>query len=55
MDDSREEELLTQIAAGTDICTALAALPPEDEKPNRPGCLPAMIVMLGIMWLAVAG
>jgi len=40
MIDPRETELLTHLAAGTDIWTALAALP-EDEKPARKprGCL----------------
>jgi len=36
--DPRETELLTHLAAGTDIWTALAALPPDvpdEEKPAR--------------------
>jgi hypothetical protein len=33
MDLDRENELLMHIAAGTDLPTALAALPQEDESP----------------------
>jgi hypothetical protein len=41
--------LLLHIAAGTDPLTALAALPPDEEKPKPPwksaGCLVALIVL----------
>jgi len=49
MEDPREEELITHIAAGTDIWTALAAT--ADDDPKKPGgCLP---FGLGLVALAI--
>jgi hypothetical protein len=45
--DPREEELLTHVAAGTDIWTALAATS-EDEQPPKSGCL-TVIVMVALV------
>jgi len=54
MIDPRETELLTHIAAGTDIWTALAALPdlPDEEKPARKprGCLFGVLLGLLAIW-----
>jgi hypothetical protein len=36
MDDKQEEELLMHVAAGTDLLTALAAVPREDNRKPRP-------------------
>lgn len=36
MNKEQEEELLMHVAAGTDLLTAMAALPRENETPNQP-------------------
>jgi len=53
MIDEREEELLTHLAAGTDIWTALAALPDEEKPPRKPrGCLWCIVgALLGLLAL----
>ena len=48
--DPQEAEFLTQIAAGTDPLTALAAVP--DEKPS--GCFAVVLVALVIVVAMVA-
>ena len=51
--DRRETELLTHLAAGTDIWTVLAALPDEEKPTRRPrGCLWCIIgALLGLLAL----
>jgi hypothetical protein len=36
MDQQREEEMLMHVAAGTDLPTAVAALPCDVDPPNEP-------------------
>ena len=56
MDEDREQELLLHVAAGTDVWTALSALPPDEEKtrrsaPRKPaGCLGVLFVILTLLW-----
>ena len=60
-DEDREQELLLHVAAGTDPLTALAALPrdenPPDKRPRRKpaGCLGAIVIagvlLLLLRWL----
>jgi hypothetical protein len=47
--DPHEKELLTHVAAGMDIWTALAATS-EDEQPPKSGCLTVLLVAAGILW-----
>jgi hypothetical protein len=48
MDD---DELITHVAAGTDVWTALAATSDGDpEPPQRKGCLGAMRVIV-VVWV----
>ncbi|HEY1599918.1 MAG TPA: hypothetical protein VGG64_09970 [Pirellulales bacterium] len=55
--DEHEEELLLHIAAGTDLWTALAALPLDEYStatPENPRKLPALVVLTGVLamiWL----
>ena len=51
--DPREDELLTHIAAGTDIWTALAATS-EDEQPPKSGCLTVVVLAVGVLWAVFA-
>ena len=51
MDPEREQELLLHIAAGTDLLTALAALPPAEQPQPEP--TPAKSVWL--VWLVPIG
>jgi len=44
----QEEEFLTQIAAGTDPLTALAAMPEANEQPKS-GCL-AIALLIALAW-----
>ena len=57
MDDQAEQELLLHVAAGTDLLTALAALPPDEEEPKQPrkptGCLGAVFVILCLLWATI--
>jgi hypothetical protein len=48
--DPQEADFLTQIAAGTDPLTALAAVP--DEKPS--GCLSVVLFALVVVLTMVA-
>jgi hypothetical protein len=50
MDDPQETEFLTQIAAGTDPMTALAAVP-DDQEPMS-GCF--AVVLVAILIAAIA-
>lgn len=48
----RETELLTHLAAATDIWTALTALPDEEKPTRKPrGCLfEALLGLLALWW-----
>ena len=54
--DPREEELLAQIAAGTPVWPAWAALPPDEREspPKGKGCLWCVIAaalgLLALWW-----
>ena len=48
--DLQEDELLTHVAAGTDIWTALAATS-EDEQPPKSGCLRVVVLTVGGLWV----
>ena len=50
MDDPQETEFLTQIAAGTDPLTALAAVP--DEQQSKSGCLSVVLAAILIAVIA---
>ena len=43
MEPEREQELLLHVAAGTDLLTALAALPPAKQAESQPEPMPAQI------------
>jgi hypothetical protein len=55
--DPREEELLLHIAAGTDLLTALAALPQDDQPLRQPATRSGLVagaVAVGVVlawWL----
>jgi hypothetical protein len=51
--DAREDELLTHVAAGTDIWTALAATS-DDEQPPKSGCLTVVALAVGVLWTMFA-
>ena len=46
-----DDELITHVAAGTDVWTALAASEDDDKPPQGKGCLGAVLV---IVVLAIA-
>jgi len=49
MDPRKEDELLTHVAAGTDVWTALAAT--ADDDPKKPGCLPVALLLIAVALL----
>ncbi len=54
MDEQREEELLLHVVAGTDLPTALAALPQDEQPASATNYLVAwavFIAMLVAWWL----
>ncbi len=51
--DPREEELLSQVAAGTGIWTALAATS-YDDQPPKSGCLTVIVLAVGVLWALFA-
>jgi hypothetical protein len=51
--DPREEELITHVAAGTDIWTAIAATS-DDESPPKSGCLTVVVLVVGVLWAVLA-
>jgi len=53
MDQQRENELLMHVAAGTDLLTAIAALPREVESPNKPAST-LDLSLSAIVWSVVA-
>ena len=50
MDPDQEEEILLGVAAGLDPLTAIAATDEKPPKPQRSGCLAALLVVAGIAW-----
>lgn len=50
MDPDREEEVLLNVACGLDPLTAIAAASDEKKppKPQRSGCLAALLLVVGI-------
>ena len=53
--DSKEDELITHVAAGTDILTALAVTADDDKPPKQYGCLSAVLLIIaGIITWALA-
>jgi hypothetical protein len=53
MDQQRENELLMHVAAGTDLLTAIAALPRKSETPNVPAST-LELSLSAIVWSVVA-
>lgn len=50
MDSDREDEILLNVACGLDTLTAVVAAADDERPPRRSGCLPALIVLGGILW-----
>ena len=53
MVDVDDDELITHVAAGTDVWTALAALEDDDKPPQGKGCLGVVVAIMVIayVWL----
>jgi hypothetical protein len=48
MDPDQEEEILLGVAAGLDPLTAIAAADEKPPKPQRSGCLAALLLVASI-------